>query len=252
MIITKAIRMDLANMSDSPAEENEESLREGLINKFEDYLSEDGEVDENNPFELSEDELYEVVDVEFDYEELVYLDSQLSIGEGVATEDGYGHAKLTLMRIEAELYKSLDLEESDQPDVEITELEDPDELMFIIKARDKSILFFSLMASIIEDITNDLLQETLFTEEYRGTNRSDELIERHFNQEQREQLLLRNGIIDEGLAGELSHIREHRNKLLHNLSDRQLLMGALHSDMTLPRAWDTLSKLEKVYISEIE
>lgn len=88
---------------------------------------------------------------------------------------------------------------------------------------DKYVLFFSLLSALIEEKSVELLKEELIEEEFRESDRTKTLLKRRMNQEQREQFLLRTGVIDNGLASELSRVRTLRNMVLHDLENRMFL-----------------------------
>ncbi|WP_115863356.1 hypothetical protein [Halorussus litoreus] len=88
---------------------------------------------------------------------------------------------------------------------------------------DEYVLFFSLLSAMVEEISIELLKKELIEEEYQDSNQTDRLLERRMNQEQREQLLLRTGVIENGLTSEMSRIRSLRNMVLHDLMNRMFL-----------------------------
>jgi len=110
----------------------------------------------------------------------------------------------------------------------------------------KVIEYFTLLSSLVEEITISILLEEIISEEYVESTSSKKLFQRNMTQESREELLLRTGTIDEGLKGELKRIRSTRNELLHN-TNKSILLNDLENIVSeLDRASKTLTKLRKI------
>jgi len=110
----------------------------------------------------------------------------------------------------------------------------------------KVIEYFTLLSSLVEEITISILLEEIISEEYVEFTSSKKLFQRNMTQESREELLLRTGTIDEGLKGELKRIRSTRNELLHN-TNKSILLNDLENIVSeLDRASKTLTKLRKI------
>lgn len=182
----------------------------------------------------SEAEDKEEVNVPLDDEETELLLSALAVSD-LGTESHLQSSLIMLRKIGDEIkgvFESVD-EEFEGINQEETEIPVKD-LAINYEASDEIILYYSLASTLIEEQSVELLKLNLIDNEFRQSNKTDRLLERRLNQEEREQLLLRTGIIDEGLAGELQRIRETRNEIVHDLSERQSV-GAKHiekSDIT--------------------
>lgn len=85
---------------------------------------------------------------------------------------------------------------------------------------DEIFSFFTLAAGLIEIISVSLLEEEFIEEEFRGSNNTEKLLQRSFNQRMREDFLHRSGVIDGDLKTEMSRIRKRRNELVHNVEER--------------------------------
>ena len=68
---------------------------------------------------------------------------------------------------------------------------------------------------------------------------------REFSQQEREGLLYRIGVIDEGMKGEMKNIRSMRNDLVHNQVDRMRLPADEHLGTKINRAFSKLQELDK-------
>ena len=68
---------------------------------------------------------------------------------------------------------------------------------------------------------------------------------REFSQQEREGLLYRLGVIDEGMKGEMKNIRSMRNDLVHNQVDRMHLPADEHLGTKINRAFSKLQELDK-------
>lgn len=76
---------------------------------------------------------------------------------------------------------------------------------------------------IIEHYSTNLLDLELISEEYQGTNKTEKLLSRRLSQQEREDLLLRTGIIDAGMKGKLTDVRNTRNSLVHDIENSVIL-----------------------------
>ncbi|MCU4743959.1 hypothetical protein [Natronoglomus mannanivorans] len=111
-----------------------------------------------------------------------------------------------------------ELESEDKLDTNREYLEDAAVSHFL---SENYILFFSLANAMLEKYSVMLLNETIIDEEYQESSKTAKLLERRLSQEEREQLLLRTGEIDEGAVGEMSRVRGIRNDLVHDIQYRQ-------------------------------
>lgn len=103
--------------------------------------------------------------------------------------------------------------------------------------------YFVLVSTFIETLSIDLLKKELIADEHSDTKKTDTIIEHRFDQELREDLLFRTGIIDEPLKSELSHIRVIRNSLVHDFNNHLLLEAINDVSSELRRAYNAYSEL---------
>lgn len=67
---------------------------------------------------------------------------------------------------------------------------------------------------------------------------------REFSQANREELLYRTGVIDEGLKGELQNIRSSRNELVHRQHQRMHLSADEHIGTMVDRAFSKIQEVD--------
>jgi hypothetical protein len=103
--------------------------------------------------------------------------------------------------------------------------------------------YFVLVSTFIETLSIDLLKKELIADEHSDTKKTDTIIEHRFDQELREDLLFRTGIIDEPLKSELSHIRVIRNSLVHDFNNHLLLEAINDVSSELRRVYNAYSEL---------
>ncbi len=100
------------------------------------------------------------------------------------------------------------------------------EARMIRKTAANAFQFFLLISNWIEKQSVQILENELIIDEFSNTKKTSNLLNRRFNQEDREDLLLRSGAIDEALKSEMSHVRSVRNRLAHNYIEHIFLEGA--------------------------
>lgn len=83
--------------------------------------------------------------------------------------------------------------------------------------------YFAISQEIINELTIELLEEELIEERYRETNKTDAILRNRFDQELREDLLLRTGIVDNSIKSEMTHVRLTRNRLIHDFEKRIII-----------------------------
>lgn len=96
---------------------------------------------------------------------------------------------------------------------------------------------------LIEEASVELLREELIDERYKESSDTDTLLNRRMSQREREELLLRTGIIDSGLKGEMKNIRTTRNNLAHKVGESILLESIDDLSSELDRTLDTVNKI---------
>lgn len=107
--------------------------------------------------------------------------------------------------------------------------------------------YFALAGGVVEAISIDILEKELIDEEFRGTGKTNKLLNRQMNQKMRNDLLLRTGIVDTGIHSKLSETRKARNKLSHDLT--QLFDMDTIEDMidTMDSAFEAINSLVRIY-----
>ncbi|MFC4989642.1 hypothetical protein [Saliphagus infecundisoli] len=103
--------------------------------------------------------------------------------------------------------------------------------------------FYVVGHAHLERLTAIILYETLGGEERPPQNTI--AFFREFSQARREDLLFHTGIIDSGLKGELSNIRQYRNDLVHAQHNRMYLPDGKPLRALVNRAIDTIQKLDE-------
>lgn len=73
---------------------------------------------------------------------------------------------------------------------------------------------------------------------------------REFSQADRENLLYRTGVIDEGLKGEMKNIRDRRNELVHKQHKRMHLRADEHIGTMVDRAFSKIQEVDAL-VNEI-
>ena len=81
---------------------------------------------------------------------------------------------------------------------------------------DDILIFFVLAQDTIENLTVDILNEDLITEEYQGTNETMKTLRKRVPQPGCEHLLLRCGIIGHETVDQMRTFRQRRNRLVHD------------------------------------
>ncbi|WP_229112274.1 hypothetical protein [Halapricum desulfuricans] len=113
------------------------------------------------------------------------------------------------------------------------------------------IFYISLISEYMKTLSIEVLESQLIEEKYQGTNKTERMLE-NLSQPQREQLMLRTGIIDESLNSELSHVREVRNDMMHDFHER-LLFRTVDDVLTeTDRAYSALQDLETYARDDLE
>jgi len=161
-------------------------------------------------------------------------------------------AKITIGRMRLEITK--EIRNIEQRTISDSDEESIDENlkmnMKINKIQSTShqiINYFVLTSTLIESLSIDLLKKELIADEHSNAKKTDNIIEHRLDQELREDLLYRTGIIDESLKSELSHVRHKRNSLVHDVNNYLLLETIENIPSELKRVHDTYSRLfEKV------
>lgn len=149
--------------------------------------------------------------------------------------------------IDDELSQISDELDSIEPD-KIKEIKDvAEEAEKISRVSGKVIEYFALVSALIERISTLILVEELVDDEYKKSTSTKDMFQKDMSQELREDLLLRTGIIGEGLKGELSRVRKMRNGLFHEISHSILLNGLENIKSELERTNKSYNKLREIY-----
>lgn len=154
--------------------------------------------------------------------------------------------EFAIMRLHMELHREKDL--IDDTSVDQSTLHDSiEEARKIQRLNQYFIPLVNFSFQQIVRLTIELLESELITDEYRGTNSTETLLARRFDQKIREDLLLRTGIISPDLKSEMTHARKLRNDLMHNPSSSALLENV---DDVISEG-DRLAKLQENLIEVI-
>lgn len=106
--------------------------------------------------------------------------------------------------------------------------------------------FIVISQVLIEQASVDLLKKELIDERYSDSNKTDDLINRRMSQNEREELLLRTGIIDAGLKSNLSEIRTTRNNLAHKMGESVLLKSIDDVSSQLDKTMETVNEIRSM------
>lgn len=113
--------------------------------------------------------------------------------------------------------------------------------------------FYAISFAMLEDCTIGILKNKLIDDEYIDSNKTATLLQRWTSQREREQWLLRTGILDEGTVGEMKRIRKTRNNLTHELSSTQNIsrtdITKSDFDRTINTVENLLNMLESISLS---
>lgn len=92
---------------------------------------------------------------------------------------------------------------------------------FLLRWRllDDTLLFYALSQDLIDLLTVKALNEEIIQEEYKGSNTTIETLE-SISQPNRENLLLRCGVLDHQIVDEMREFRSFRNDLIHDHETR--------------------------------
>ncbi|PCR92469.1 hypothetical protein [Natrinema ejinorense] len=108
---------------------------------------------------------------------------------------------------------------------------------------DKLILLFSIASEMMQEYSAELLRDHMIVDEFKESNKTQDLLERDLNQTVREELLLRTGIIDEGLKSEMVHLRKFRNQLIHGDPVEALNKTPNELESEIERCLQTINEL---------
>lgn len=133
--------------------------------------------------------------------------------------------------------------EEDMTDIDDRFLKNQAEIKKVQSAAHLVMNYFVLASTLIEPMSINLLKNELIVEEYSGTKKTNNMFEHRLDQELREDLLLRTGIIDESLKSEMSHIRSIRNGLVHDFTNYLFLEVVDSVPSELDRVYETYSQL---------
>lgn len=97
------------------------------------------------------------------------------------------------------------------------------QFLSVIELSDDLLSYFTLSSEIISHFTVSALINEIIDEEYKSSDATREFLSEYITQPQREELLLRCGVIDEPLFGQMKQVREYRNNLVHDLRIRMEL-----------------------------
>lgn len=156
--------------------------------------------------------------------------------------------KVTLAKLQYELEKEIYLVEK-----EVKELSDSDELTDVLERRlearkiqessDKFIKHITLCSIFLEHYSIQLLEKEVISQEYKDSSKTRKFLEHNLNQEEREDLLLRAGIIEESLKSEMSHVRILRNRIVHEFTNFLFLDGVDNVVSEAQRAYQACNDL---------
>ncbi len=76
--------------------------------------------------------------------------------------------------------------------------------------------FLTLTQVVIEDHTVEIIERELVDEFYQDSNNTVEFLE-NLSQPDKEQMLQRFGVLSGDLVGQMAHVRQVRNDLVHDL-----------------------------------
>jgi hypothetical protein len=113
------------------------------------------------------------------------------------------------------------------------------EIRFLIS--DEFVLFYTLANEIVQALAGEIIDKELFHENRRGKSSLE--VARELPQEVKEDLLFYSGIIDNGLKGEMANVRLVRNKLIHDIRNRQYLTEIENIESRLSRAFNVINEL---------
>lgn len=170
--------------------------------------------------------------------ELIYKQAIAhAIKEGKQEElpDSWGIEAITLVRLMNEILDEFE-EASEYDDVEDWEIHHV--------VSDEFVLFYTLANEIVQSLAGEIINENIFKENLRSDSSLE--VAREFPQEAKEDLLFYSGIIDNGTKGEMTNVRKTRNKLIHDLRNRQYLSDIDNIKSRMVRAMEVINELHSV------
>lgn len=84
-----------------------------------------------------------------------------------------------------------------------------------------ALLFFLLAHDLIETFSIQLLERELILEDYQGSNKTWDALDRGIRSVARQDLLRRTGLIDGDVLTDMDEVRKTRNKIAHRTVERQ-------------------------------
>lgn len=112
------------------------------------------------------------------------------------------------------------------------------------------IQYITLLSSLAEQFTGLLIKRELIQEEFRESGKTDNLIYYSMSQADRENLLLRTGVIDESTKSELAHLRSVRNSFIHNQVEMLLMNSIENIETESKRLFDSINELSTQIIGD--
>jgi hypothetical protein len=115
-----------------------------------------------------------------------------------------------------------------------------------LKARERTLLleFYTVVHAHVERLSAALLFEELADDQQGQSSSTFRFFRDEFSQQQREGLLFQTGIIDSGMKGELTKIRQARNTLVHEQHKRMYIDPNHKSESDVDRAFNVVTTLD--------
>lgn len=107
-------------------------------------------------------------------------------------------------------------------------------------------LTVTIINEMISHFSVEILKKELIDEEYEKSSKTQNLLAKRMNQGDREDLLLRTGTISEGLKSEMSHIRDFRNKLVHDVENRVVFYHTSNLLSEVNRGIEALNSVHEI------
>lgn len=156
-------------------------------------------------------------------------------GRGEELPDSWGVEGITLVRLMNEILDKFE---------EAEEYDDAKEWEIRYMISDEFVLFFTLANEIVQSLAGEIINEELFEEDLQSDSSLG--VARELPQQAKEDLLFYSGIIDNGVKGEMANVRKTRNKLIHDLRNRQYLSDIESIESRMVRTTNVINELHSV------
>lgn len=117
-----------------------------------------------------------------------------------------------------------------------------DTIILTARERTRLLEFYVVGHAHLERLTTNLIYETIADKQLPPKNTIKFF--RDFTQAEREELLYRVGVVDEGMKGEMKNIRDMRNQLVHQQHQRMYVSADEHLETMVDRAFAKIKELD--------